>query len=54
MSFFRTAHCVFYTDPNDVRVFPIITFIDGTTIDVYERKKLVVLLYILGIFNQST
>ena len=50
---FQEAHQNICKDPHDVLV-PIIPFIDGTPIDVYGRNKLEVLMYTLGIFNQST
>lgn len=50
---FKTAHAKFCQQPNDILV-PIIPFIDGTPIDPYGRNNLEVVMYTLGIFNQST
>ena len=52
-SSFKTAHQHFCHDPIDVLI-PVIPFIDGTPIDPYGRNKLEVVMFTLGIFNQST
>ena len=52
-SSFKEAHKKFCKEPYDVLV-PIIPFIDGTPIDVYGRNKLEVMMFTLGVFNQTT
>ena len=50
---FKNAHRSFCVSTNDILV-PIIPFIDGTPIDPYGRNNLEVVMFTLGIFNQST
>ena len=50
---FAEAHKKFCKEPFDLLV-PIIPFIDATPIDTYARNKLEVVMFTLGIFNQST
>lgn len=52
-SAFKMAHEKLCNHEMDILV-PIIPFIDGTPIDPYGRNKLEVVMFTLGIFNQST